>query len=194
MESNKFSINTKIIQILTLGDKMKTTGMVRRVDSLGRIVIPKEIRKVLKIKENEQVEINVSGEEIILNRYSELDEKDLFLQKLIDVIKEVYGVDVLLTNLNNFTLTTKDYLYLAQKEISPYLSNILEERKEVLEKSVVSLSLNSNEKDINTSFYIKTLIVNGDTIGLILFLGQDIQGIDPMLFNLLERYLEKYLE
>ena len=34
---------------------MKTTGMVRRVDSLGRIVIPKEIRKVLKIKENEQV-------------------------------------------------------------------------------------------------------------------------------------------
>ena len=44
--------------------------MVRRVDSLGRIVIPKEIRKVLKIKENEQVEINVSGDEIILNRYS----------------------------------------------------------------------------------------------------------------------------
>ncbi len=62
---------------------MKTTGMVRRVDSLGRIVIPKEIRKVLKIKENEQVEINVSGDEIILNRYSELDEKDVFLEKLI---------------------------------------------------------------------------------------------------------------
>lgn len=191
---NKVCINTKIIQILTLGDKMKTTGMVRRVDSLGRIVIPKEIRKVLKIKENEQVEINISGKEIILNRYSELDEKNLFLQKLIDVIKEVYGVDILLTNLNNFTLTTKDYLYLEQKEISPYLSNILEERKEVLENSVVNLSLNSNEKDINTSFYIKTLIVNGDSVGLIIFLRQEIQGIDPMLFDLLERYLEKYLE
>ena len=61
---------------------MKTTGMVRRVDSLGRIVIPKEIRKVLKIKENEQVEINVSGDEIILNRYSELDDKDIFLKRM----------------------------------------------------------------------------------------------------------------
>ena len=91
---------------------MKTTGMVRRVDSLGRIVIPKEIRKVLRIKENEQVEINVSGNEIVLNRYSELDDKDLFLENLINIIKEVYDLDILITNLNNFTLTTNRYLYL----------------------------------------------------------------------------------
>ena len=173
---------------------MKTTGMVGRVDSLGRIVIPKEIRKVLKIKENEQVEINVSGDEIILNRYSELDDKDLFLQNLINVINDVYNIDILITNLNNFTLTTKDYLYLKGKEISLYLSNILEERKDVIEKNNISLSLNSNEKDIDTSFYIKTLIVNGDSIGLIIFLGNDFDNIDSNIFELVERYLEKYLE
>ena len=127
---------------------MKTTGMVRRVDSLGRIVIPKEIRKVLKIKENEQVEINVSGDEIILNRYSELDDKDVFLEKLINIIKEVYNVDILLTNLNNFTLTSNDYLYLLKKEISSFLTCILNDRKEIFEKEKVNLSLNSNEKDI----------------------------------------------
>ena len=171
---------------------MKTTGMVRRVDSLGRIVIPKEIRKVLKIKENEQVEINVSGDEIILNRYSELDEKDIFLENLINVIKEVYDVDILLTNLNNFTLTTNDYLYLMKKEISPYLTSILEDRKEVKENS--SLSLNSNEKDIEKNYYIKTLIINGDTVGLIIFLSDNINNIDSNLFLLLEKYLEKYLE
>ena len=49
--------------------------MVRRVDGLGRIVIPKEIRKVLKIKENEQVEINVQDDCIVLNRYSDLNER-----------------------------------------------------------------------------------------------------------------------
>ena len=166
---------------------MKATGMVRRVDSLGRIVIPKEIRKVLKIKENEQVEINVSGDEIILNRYSELDEKDVFLEKLINIIKEVYDVDILLTNLNNFTLTTNDYLYLMKKEISPYLTSILEDRNG-------SLSLNSNEKDIEKSYYIKTLIINGDAIGLIIFLSDNINNIDYNLFLLVEKYLEKYLE
>ena len=171
---------------------MKTTGMVRRVDSLGRIVRPKEIRKVLKIKENEQVEINVSGDEIILNRYSELDEKDLFLQNLIKVIKEVYDIDILITNLNNFTLTTDNYLYLINKEISPYLANILEDRKEIKEKS--NLSLNSNEKDIETEYHITTLIINGDSIGLIIFLGDKLNRIDTNIFVLVEKYLEKYLE
>ena len=168
--------------------------MVRRVDSLGRIVIPKEIRKVLKIKENEQVEINVSGDEIILNRYSELDETNLSLKNLIDVIKDIYNIDILLTNLTNFVITTKDYLYLKGKEISTYLSNILDERKEVLEKNDISISLNSNERDINTSFYIKTLIINGDSVGLIIFLGSNVNKIDNNLYDLVEKYLEKYLE
>ena len=80
---------------------MKGTGMVRRVDGLGRIVIPKEIRKVLKIKENEQVEINVDDDSIVLKRYSELDKYDVSLTNLIDCIKEVYNLDILLTNLKS---------------------------------------------------------------------------------------------
>ena len=47
---------------------MKTTGIVRRIDELGRIVIPKEIRKVLRIREGEKLEIYVDGNSIILNR------------------------------------------------------------------------------------------------------------------------------
>lgn len=171
---------------------MKTTGMVRRVDSLGRIVIPKEIRKVLKIKENEQVEINVSGDEIILNRYSELNDNDLYLQRLIDIIKDIYNIDVILTNLNYFTLTTKDYLYLKGKEISSYLTNILDERNEVFDNKPISLNINEN--DIDTNYYIKTLIINGDRVGLIIYLGDNLKEIDSNLFTLLERYLEKELE
>ena len=83
--------------------------MVRRVDGLGRIVIPKEIRKVLKIKENEQVEINVDDDSIVLKRYSELDKYDVSLTNLIDCIKEVYNLDILLTNLNSFVLTSNSY-------------------------------------------------------------------------------------
>ena len=173
---------------------MKATGMVRRVDSLGRIVIPKEIRKVLKIKENEQVEINVSGDEIILNRYSELESLDESLKKIINIISDIYKVDILITNLNNFKLTTKNYVYLENKELSPYLSSVLNERRDIIEKNKISISLNSNEADIESSYLIKTLIVNGDTVGLIIFLSEDIESIDSRLIELVNKYLEKELE
>lgn len=49
---------------------MKSTGVVRKVDGLGRIVLPKELRKVLEIKENEtSMEILVDGENVILRKY-----------------------------------------------------------------------------------------------------------------------------
>ena len=48
---------------------MKATGMVRKVDDLGRIVIPKEIRRVLEIGEKDPVEIFVDGDQIVLKKY-----------------------------------------------------------------------------------------------------------------------------
>ena len=49
---------------------MKSTGMVRRVDELGRIVLPKELRRTTGITEGEAVEIFIQGEQIILQKYS----------------------------------------------------------------------------------------------------------------------------
>jgi len=174
---------------------MKTTGMVRRVDSLGRIVIPKEIRKVLKIKENEQVEINVLDDQIVLNRYSELDEYDISLTNLIDVIKEVFDKDILVTNLNSFVLGSEEFKDLIGYELSPYLNNILDEREDILEKEVVSISLNSLDNDINKAYIVKTIIKNGDTIGLLILLSNDnLNEFDNKLFNLMNSFLDKYLE
>ena len=47
---------------------MKSTGIIRRIDDLGRVVIPKEIRKNLNIKENDSLEIFIDGENIILKK------------------------------------------------------------------------------------------------------------------------------
>lgn len=174
---------------------MKTTGMVRRVDSLGRIVIPKEIRKVLKIKENEQVEINVLDDSIVLNRYSEIDEYDESLTNLIDVIKDVYKKDILVTNLNSFVLTSNDYKELIGLEISPYLSRVLDERKDIKEDKKISLSLNETIDDLEKSFIIKTIIKNGDTVGLLILLSDNnLDGNDSNLFSLMSSFLDKYLE
>ena len=48
---------------------MKATGIVRRIDELGRVVIPKEIRRTLRIKEGDPLEIFTEGDEIILKKY-----------------------------------------------------------------------------------------------------------------------------
>ena len=52
---------------------MKTTGIIRRIDELGRIVIPKEIRKNLRIKNGESLEIYLENDSIILKKYSQIE-------------------------------------------------------------------------------------------------------------------------
>ena len=52
---------------------MKTTGVIRRIDELGRIVIPKEIRKSLRIKNGESLEVFLDGDSIILKKFSQIE-------------------------------------------------------------------------------------------------------------------------
>ncbi len=174
---------------------MKATGMVRRVDSLGRIVIPKEIRKVLKIKENEQVEINVQDDSIVLNRYSDLDEYDISLNNLIKCIEDVYDKHFILTNLNKIVLTSNKYKEYQGLELSPYLNNVLDERKDVSEYIPIFLSINRDSDDIKVSYVIKTVIKNGDTVGLLMLLSDtNLENSDLKLLDLMNNFLDKYLD
>lgn len=172
-----------------------TSGIVRRIDNLGRVVIPKEIRKTLKIKENEQVEINVLDDSIVLNKYSDIHEYDKSINNLIDIIKSVYDRDIIITNLDKIVLTTKDYKDYINLELSPYLANIVDNRKDVSELIPVNLSLNSNMSDIKVSYSIKSIIVNGDMIGLLILLSNtNLENSDLKLLQLMSLYLENYLE
>ena len=171
------------------------SGIVRRIDNLGRVVIPKEIRKTLKIKENEQVEINVLDDNIVLNKYSDIHEYDKSINNLIDIIKNVYDRDIIITNLDKIVLTTKDYKDYINLELSPYLANIVDNRKDINELIPVNLSLNSNMTDIKVSYSIKSIIINGDMIGLLILLSStNLENSDLKLLQLMSLYLENYLE
>ena len=171
------------------------SGIVRRIDNLGRVVIPKEIRKTLKIKENEQVEINVLDDSIVLNKYSDIHEYDKSINNLIDIIKSVYDRDIIITNLDKIVLTTKDYKDYINLELSPYLANIVDNRKDINELIPVNLSLNSNMTDIKVSYSIKSIIINGDMIGLLILLSStNLENSDLKLLQLMSLYLENYLE
>lgn len=172
---------------------MKTTGMVRRVDTLGRIVIPKEIRKVLKIKENEQVEINVQEEEIVISKYSEFKKIDEAINNLIKAINNLFHKDIIITDLNNIVLSTNNsYL---DKEISPFLSSILDNRDGKIERSITELLINKGTKELSVAYIIKPILVNGDVLGVIGYLSKDhLNEFDYDLFKLINSFLDKYLE
>ena len=65
---------------------MKTTGVVRKIDDLGRIVIPKEIRRTLKIRDGESLEIFVDKEMVTLKKYSTMEDLQEVAQKLTESI------------------------------------------------------------------------------------------------------------
>lgn len=72
--------------------KMKATGIVRRIDDLGRVVIPKEIRRTMRIREGEPLEIFVDRDgEVILKKYSPIGELGEFAQEYVDSLSEVTG-------------------------------------------------------------------------------------------------------
>ena len=71
---------------------MKATGIVRRIDDLGRVVIPKEIRRTMRIREGDPLEIYTDRDgEVIFKKYSPLGELASFASHLCDVINKTTG-------------------------------------------------------------------------------------------------------
>ena len=79
---------------------MKATGVVRRIDELGRIVIPKEIRKNFRIKEGENVEIYIDDNNIILKKYSELKNVSDISSNIIDSVFSIINKDIIINKKN----------------------------------------------------------------------------------------------
>ena len=78
---------------------MKATGIVRRIDDLGRVVVPKEIRRTLRIREGDPMEIFTNHDgEIILKKYSPIGEIEMFAKQYADVMAQVSGQRVLISD------------------------------------------------------------------------------------------------
>lgn len=78
---------------------MKATGIVRRIDDLGRVVIPKEIRRTLRIREGDPLEIFVDRDgEVILKKYSPVADVEYFAQEYADSLSESTGYTALVAD------------------------------------------------------------------------------------------------
>lgn len=163
---------------------MKTIGITRRIDDLGRIVIPKEIRKNMHIKSGELLEIYLSDSETIaLKKHSVLSKNENFIGTFIETLAKK-------TNSNIFVTSTEEIIFsnvkdvVGQKISSELLSN--ESKKAVLKIS------NTYELQFKSKIY--QIIPNGDFVGyLIIESKEDLDNhFELISFALL--FLESYLE
>lgn len=98
---------------------MKTTGMVRRIDELGRIVIPKEIRKQLMMKEGESISFSLEDDKIILTKYSLLNKLSPVIQSLLDGLYQKYHNTMIVCDLDTIMMTSSHALSTYQRKTLP---------------------------------------------------------------------------
>ena len=113
---------------------MKATGIVRRIDDLGRVVIPKEIRRTMRIREGDPLEIFTGpNEEVVFKKYSPVGEMGAFATQYADVMARACSLPVLICDRDHVIAVAgeskKEYL---ERRLSPQLEQAMEERQVVV--------------------------------------------------------------
>ena len=148
---------------------MKATGIVRRIDDLGRVVIPKEIRRTLRIKEGTPLEIFTDREgEVILKKYSPIGELSIFAKEYAEALTQTTGMVACITDHDQVVAAagtgSREY---AGKEISRQLEEAISARESRClngnEKGKISLV--EEQREIPYSQIVQPIICAGDAIG-----------------------------
>lgn len=174
---------------------MKSTGITRRIDDLGRIVIPKEIRKNLKIKENEVLEIFINNDEIILKKFSRFNDSEKVLSDYIKVINDMTGNDVIITDRDKVILSSKRLEEkLLNKKLSEYVSDLIENRSIFLSNDMKGIEVIDNEK-IKQNYYFIPFIIDSDVVGsIIMFSSKEFDENSKSLLLIASKLLVNYIE
>jgi AbrB family transcriptional regulator, stage V sporulation protein T len=154
---------------------MKATGIVRRIDDLGRVVIPKEIRRTLRIREGDPLEIFVDRDgEVILKKYSPISELSDFAKEYAEALFDSLGSPVFICDRDAVIAVAggskKDYL---NKNISDLIERTMEDRTSILETKSSNISFVEGFEETISSYTISPIIANGDPIGAVIIYSKD---------------------
>jgi len=157
---------------------LKATGIVRRIDDLGRVVIPKEIRRTLRIREGDPLEIFTDREgEVILKKYSPIGELGTFAKEYAESLSQSSGHIACIVDKDQIIAVSggskKDFL---EKHISADLENVINQRNPHTatrdEPSFIPI-LEDDKPETYNNQYVAPIISEGDVLGAILLLSPD---------------------
>ena len=164
------------------GEFIKATGIVRRIDDLGRVVIPKEIRRTLRIREGDPLEIFVDRDgELVLKKYSPIREMGEFAKEYVDSLFEATGHITCITDRDTIIAVSgaskKEYL---NKALRPAIEQAMKERKPIHIGIAGEHTLCNNcpenvgeDKCNYTSEVIAPVISQGEPLGAVMLISKD---------------------
>lgn len=168
---------------------MKATGIVRRIDELGRVVIPKEIRRTLRIKEGDPLEIFTDRDELMLKKYSPIATLDKFSESTARTLNDLSGKLAVICDtdgiLHAYGDGKKD---LDGRHLSEDMDKILRDRKSYVANAAeggdVLPITNAREEGV-TAQVIVPIVSGGDCLGAVALLSkQEGETIDANTVNL----------
>ena len=182
---------------------MKATGIVRRIDELGRVVIPKEIRRTLRIREGDPLEIYTDREgQVILKKYSPIGELNEFAQEYCESLNENTGHIAIITDRDHVIAiaggSKKEYI---EKRISPELERLIEGRNTYITdegNNPIKVIYEEDDVDEFKSQVISPIIMQGDPIGSVVLISKEedstISDLELKLAGVASGFLSKQME
>lgn len=158
---------------------MKATGIVRRIDDLGRVVIPKEIRRTLRIREGDPLEIFTDREgEVILKKYSPIGELSDFAAQYAESLHKTSGHITCISDRDTIIAVSgaskKEFL---EKSLSSDVEKIIEEKTTLVvkapEEKTITILAEENGERRYSSQVVSPIVSEGDPIGAVMFLSTD---------------------
>ena len=157
---------------------MKATGIVRRIDDLGRVVIPKEIRRTLRIREGDPLEIFTDRDgEVILKKYSPIGELNEFATEYCEALYDTINHMVVITDRDNIIAVSggpkKEYL---DNRVSQELEKIMENRtiyNTIGNNKPIKLFFEDEFVDKYVAQIIVPIVMQGDPIGSVIFISKE---------------------
>ena len=179
---------------------MKATGIVRRIDDLGRVVIPKEIRRTMRIREGDPLEIYTDKEGgVVFKKYSLMGGVVEFAGQLSDSLSRTLGKPAVITDRDNcIAVSGVPRRELMDKAISQELEQLMEGRQIYQYKTgEAPIPLCEGEE----RFFLSTaapILSEGDVLGCVVFAGQenDLEGteVDYKLAQSMASFLGRHME
>ena len=174
---------------------MKATGVVRRIDELGRIVVPKEVRRTMRIKEGESLEIFIEDtDKIVLKKYSPVENANDFVNEFVDSIYSSNHKDIVITDNEKIIAVAGNYRKdIIGKRITLRLEDKIQKRNTQIIESSDKLEICENT-DMLKPAVIKPINVYGDIIGCVIERTKKIGDVERSLAEFSGAFMSKYLE
>ena len=156
---------------------MQDRGIVRRIDELGRLVIPKEIRRVLRIREGDPLEIYASKDQLVLKKYSPVCSLTEYAKSVADGIESLTEKTCFVTDCDAVIYASNSkYREFEGQNLSEQMEKILKERKSVMISrsdggQIVSI-IKGNDMEAENQIIVP-IISNGDCYGAIILFDKD---------------------